>query len=83
MGYAKEHELEVQERGYDYIGDKWVCADCLEDPDLKQFVQDHRKHTACSYCGRQDHEPIAIPVDDLLDEVADAVFTDWRGIEGS
>lgn len=83
MGYAKEHQLEVEDRGYDYIGDRAVCADCLEDADLKKFVDDRRSENSCSYCGANEARPTAIPVDDLLDEIADAVFQDYRALEGS
>src|SRR5438046_1008604 len=83
MGHFKEHLLEVEDRGYDYIRDKSVCADCLEDADLKRFVRDRATDATCSYCRRSGEPAIAIPVDDLLDEVADAVFMDWRAIEGS
>ena len=67
MGGVKGWLLEQQERGYRYVGDKWVCAECFCDNAIRAFIIQRAEASACSYCEREaDGESIAAPLDDVL-----------------
>lgn len=83
MGYVKNHRIEVEERGYDFLGEKNVCSECVSDADLKEFITANLVATACHYCGQKGKRPIAASVDALLEEVAGALFVYWRGLDAS
>ncbi len=70
----------MDEYGYGEIGSKFACAACVEDPDLAAFVHAHAVEKQCSYCQKKAETPIAMPVDNLLAEFADAVSLSYRRV---
>ena len=44
-----------------------VCQDCIEDPDLRDFIESAAFDTQCSFCGASDSDPIAALVTELAD----------------
>jgi len=78
MGRAKAEWLEEQERGWYSVGEKYVCPDCFEDEDIKNFVIDTAESMTCSYCDSQsDHGPIAAPIDAVLELIIDGIKLEW------
>ncbi len=79
--------MEAEERGHHWIGgDRFVCENCLADEDLKTFVRDNLDDdgsTRCSYCGRSGKTQIAIPIDLLLEEITEALLTEYEQADGS
>lgn len=53
MGWAKERLLELQERGYGEVPDKYVCADCFSNIGIKKFIKQNATSLICSYCDRK------------------------------
>jgi hypothetical protein len=88
VGFVKDQLIERDERGYGWIGNGvFVCEACLADADLRSFVRDHLDgdigNTRCSYCDRIEDRVIAIPVDAVLEEIADALFTEYEQADAS
>lgn len=47
------------------MSEDYVCDACFGDIGLQQFVSENAVETACSFCGREDGEPIAAPIEDV------------------
>lgn len=77
MGRAKEWQLEQWERGYDEAeGD--ICARCVKDPALKNWVKDNAEAHVCRFCGEESEEPIAASFDDFVGVVLTGIGFDWN-----
>lgn len=72
MGLAKTAWIEAQKRGWD-APDKCVCADCVHDLFLEEVVGDNLEQDLCDYCGRESDEPIAAPVEYVIEVIAETV----------
>lgn len=68
MGGIKNEMLEAEERGW-WAPDTVVCADCVEDPFLKDLIQTQADHTQCDYCARQEPTPIAVDAATVIEAV--------------
>jgi len=65
MGWAKNYKMEIEERGFSDI-DKYICADCVEDDFLKQWINENAtKTTECDYCG--ETHPVVLMTDLMKD----------------
>lgn len=53
MGRAKERLIELEERGYGEVPDKYVCADCFGNKGIKDFIEQNATSDICSYCGKK------------------------------
>jgi HEPN/RES N-terminal domain 1/RES domain len=78
VGIAKRWQMEQWERGFNYVADKYVCGDCVDDDSLRRYVAEHAESTTCSYCGREVATPIACELDVLLEAFANAISVEWR-----
>jgi len=76
MGRAKEWQLEQWERGY-YEAEGDICASCVTDPALKQWVTDNVATHGCTFCGEEADEPIAASFDEFVGIVLAGVRFDW------
>lgn len=71
-------------RGLTLIG-KFVCAECIDDLELKSFVESNSTEFECSYCGKDveevsegiESEPISIDVDDLINRIEERLEVDY------
>lgn len=43
-----------------------VCAGCVADEGLKNFIEGEATANACTYCGAESNEPIAAPLVEVL-----------------
>ncbi len=69
MGLAKERFT----RGLSFV-DGAVCARCLGDVGLADFVEGIASEQACDFCGAEsESDPIAAPVDEVVDYMADCL----------
>ena len=74
MGFAKHQATFQQERGWSSI-DKFVCSDCLSDPDLQAVVVEKGDDDEpCSYCGRSP----SCPADELMEAINAGVRSEWE-----
>lgn len=74
MGLAKTEWMDAQERGWS-APDTFVCADCVDDPYLKDLVSGNACSATCDYCGRVDVEDIAAEAQVVMEAIYDAIFT--------
>lgn len=69
--------LEQLERGYSEA-DGEICAECVSDPTLAEWIVDNAVSTACSFCGRESEEAIAASFDDFVGVVLEGISFDWN-----
>ncbi len=82
MGGVKHAWIESQERGYD-APDKHVCADCVEDPFLKDLISNSVVEPTCDYCDKTSDDPIAAPVDAIMPSIAYALHSNFAPPESA
>ena len=78
MGAAKERLIAEQEQGWAFVDGEFACAECVEEPGLKEWVSLNANEHACSYCGRSSAEtPVAVPVNDLFAFIDERLRTEY------
>src|SRR6476659_550059 len=77
MGAAKAWQEEQWARGFNYVADKHVCDECVDDEALRDHIREHAVATTCDYCGRKAGEPIACELDDFNAAIAGGIRTEW------
>jgi hypothetical protein len=70
--------MEQWERGYNYVGAKYVCPACVDDECLRAFILERATSSECSYCGTVENEAIASELDVVLGAFAAAIRVEWR-----
>jgi HEPN/RES N-terminal domain 1/RES domain len=63
----------------DFPGDPdlCVCADCVGDQGLKDFVAAHANTAECSFCGAKSKDDIAAPLDELVEHMLSCLARDY------
>ena len=56
-----------------YSQDEFVCGACFNDDGLKEFVSAHAGENECSFCGAVSDEPIAAPIDEVIDYIGECI----------
>ncbi|MCG8431783.1 MAG: HEPN-associated N-terminal domain-containing protein, partial [Candidatus Omnitrophica bacterium] len=46
--------MELQERGFGEVPDKYVCANCFANQGIKNFIERNAIEHVCSYCGKKN-----------------------------
>ncbi|QQV77317.1 hypothetical protein H5J25_00235 [Sphingomonas aliaeris] len=77
MGIVKAWMMEMEERGYGESDDH-VCASCVTDGFLAQWIGDHAGANACSFCAAVSDQPIAAPFEDFTAVVLGGLGFDWN-----
>jgi HEPN superfamily RES-like protein/RES domain-containing protein len=49
--------------------DEFVCAECFGDQGMKDFCLAHGERDECDFCGATGTEPIAAPLDDVIEHI--------------
>lgn len=78
MGYAKEQWIRRTALGYGDVPDKYVCADCLEDYAIREFIKENAVEKECSYCRRKSKSPIAAKLEIVVDFICQGINTEWE-----
>ena len=73
MSYLKNHQTEIEERGYK-DSNMNVCASHFEDSYIKNKIRYSHNHGRCSFCGRYKN---VLPFNDLLGIVLPVVHRDY------
>ena len=81
MGRAKDWMMEQEARGYSEA-DGDICADCVNDAFLKQWIEDSAQATECSFCGAESEDAIAASFDEFVGAVIGGIHFDWGSPEG-
>jgi len=77
VGRAKEYWLEQQERGYDAVEGS-ICAECVSDDTLKEWVSANATATQCSFCESESEKPIAADFEEFVGVVLNGIRFDWN-----
>jgi hypothetical protein len=77
MGGAKQAWEDEMARGWKPVGDKFVCPDCLTEPDIARHIQANATSRVCSYCDSEDGTPIAAHMDRVCELVAESIAFEW------
>ncbi len=77
MGRAKEMMMEQGAREYDK-NDCYICADCLTDKFLKQYIKNHSVQSTCDYCGKKSKKNIAVEFDGVMRLIKDGINFYWH-----
>lgn len=48
---------------------EFVCGACFGNRGLQDFCSDHAESTECDFCGAVDNEPIAAPLDEVVEHI--------------
>jgi len=75
MGGSKRLMEEIEARGASFIGDRYVCAFCLEDSALKAFVRENVSRYRCDYCGRR--RP-SVKADEVVELIVEGLRTEYE-----
>ncbi len=75
---SKEQLERQMELGYGNVPDKNVCAECISDYALKNFIREKADEYKCSYCLKESDEPIAIALVQLVDYICECIHTEWE-----
>ena len=65
MGRTKAYWLEQQERGYDAV-DGDICAECVTDAALKDWITANAAAVQCTFCGEESEQPSAANFEDFV-----------------
>lgn len=57
--------------------DKYVCAECFSDYAIKEFIEQNAFNKKCSYCSRESDEPIAAPLEEVIEFIREGLETEW------
>ena len=57
--------------------DRSVCGGCFDGDALKAFILDNAEANVCSYCGRLSQEPIAAPINSVLELIGESLYAEW------
>ena len=69
MGLMKDHLIELQERGFGEVPDKYVCSACFANKGIEDFIDRNAVEYFCSYCGKKiaiGKTPIAVSLEDVV-----------------
>src|SRR6266404_4895528 len=55
----------------------FVCDTCVGEEALKHLIREHAEAERCDFCGREEHTPIACPLDEVLQTLRDGFDVDW------
>jgi hypothetical protein len=77
MGRAKEWMMEQDAREFDKT-DSYICAKCLTDKFLKQYIRNHSVQSTCDYCGKKSKKNIAAEFDGVMRLIMDGINFYWH-----
>jgi HEPN/RES N-terminal domain 1/RES domain len=78
---AKRQMEEDEARGWSSVGEKWCCADHVEDEALEELIAVSATSNVCSYCGCEGDEPFAADVDLIVERIATSLPFEWAGAD--
>lgn len=76
MGFAKQMQMEAEDRGWWSI-DGYVCAECVGEDFLAGYVDANATQTRCDFCRRESAEPIAADADEIMTLIGTGVYNEW------
>ena len=77
MGAAQAWMMAMEERGYGESDDH-ICADCVSDAFLAEWIERNAEAAVCSFCGARADKPIAASFEDFSGVVLRGLYFDWN-----
>ncbi|MEA4879260.1 MAG: HEPN-associated N-terminal domain-containing protein [Dehalococcoides mccartyi] len=59
------------------MADKYVCGECVTDYAIKEFIAQNAFSEKCSYCSNKSDEPIAAPLEEVIEFMREGLETEW------
>jgi hypothetical protein len=59
------------------MAEKYVCTKCFSDYAIKEFIEENAFSNKCSYCPNESDEPIAAPLEKVIDFIREGIETEW------
>ncbi|MFA6076409.1 MAG: HEPN-associated N-terminal domain-containing protein [Negativicutes bacterium] len=81
MGLVKRMMEEYESRGYGEVPDKFVCANCVNDRVLKNYITTNASGTTCSYCGKRTRKPRSIDMDAFMEFFMEGLRYKWTELD--
>ena len=53
---------------------EFVCGSCFGDDGLQEFCANHAESKECDFCGATSLEPIAAPIDEVIEHISRCVY---------
>lgn len=53
---------------------EFVCGECFSDEGLQEFCARHAESNECDFCGAAADEPIAAPLDEVIDHIRSCIY---------
>ena len=80
MGQEKRLLEEQWERGWELVGDRFVCGACFDDAEIAAFIAENAEQPRCDYCkaAATEDQAIAAPVNSVFEFLADAIRYEWQ-----
>jgi hypothetical protein len=69
--------MEQEEMGFSAPFGYAVCAACVADPMLAEFIAENVTAIECSFCGRSEKTEIAAEASEVLGVIGRGISTDW------
>ncbi len=79
MGWASNHLIEIEERGYG-DSDKNVCAACIGDRYISNHIKNSHCKDKCSFCGKTRN---ILPVTDVIEIIMKVINRDYIDADGN
>lgn len=77
VGFVKRQMEEEAARGWRSGGEKWVCAEHVEDEALAELIAANPSSTSCSYCDRREPKPFAAELDLVIERIGTSLPHEW------
>ncbi|MGO9762541.1 MAG: HEPN-associated N-terminal domain-containing protein [Solirubrobacteraceae bacterium] len=77
MGFFKNRQIEQEEMGVSSPLGYAVCAACVADHMLAEFIEENLTAAQCSFCGRSENTEIAADADVVLARISEGLKTEW------
>jgi len=77
MGYWKQKQIEEFDRGFKYLGEKFVCDDCIGNDYIKNYIKEYASHKFCSYCDRNEDINISVHLEEVLEIIMDGIKAEY------
>ena len=78
MGQAKEHWMRQQDEGWTSVGSKWICASCIQEKAVGDYIMRIATSKTCSYCGSTSSTDQAAEMDEVLSFIAQGFQREWE-----
>lgn len=77
MGILKRMMEEEQDRGFSAHEGVTICASCIDEAGIKQFIEAHCTLNECSYCNESGELVTACELDAVIEHIVISIGHEW------